>query len=45
MGMVEYEIILGKSFRRSANGTDIPKTVATKKEALDIAKAIAIFNL
>lgn len=45
IGTVEYELGLGMTFRRSANGTDIPKTVATKKEALDIAKAIAIFNL
>lgn len=45
VGTVEYEIILGKTFCRSANGTDIPKTVATKKEVLDIAKAIEIFNL
>lgn len=45
VGTVEYELNLGKSFGRSANGTDIPKTVATKKEVLDIAKTIEIFNL
>ena len=45
VGTMEYELNLGKAFRRSANGTDIPKTAATKKEALDIAKAIGIFNL
>lgn len=45
VGTVEYELNLGKTFCRSANGTVIPKAVATKKEVLDIAKAIEIFNL
>lgn len=45
VGTDEYKLNLGKAFGRSANGTDIPKTVATKKEALDIARAIGIFNL
>lgn len=45
VGTIEYELGLGKTFRRSANGTVIPKAVATKKEVLDIAKAIAVFNL
>lgn len=45
IGTVEYELGLGMTFRRSDNGTVIPKAVATKKEVLDIAKAIEIFNL
>lgn len=45
MGTMEYELSLGKAFGRSANGTVIPKAVATKREVLDIAKAIGIFNL
>lgn len=34
-----------KKFGRSTNGTEIPGRVATKKEALAIAKAIGIFNI
>lgn len=45
MGTMEYELSLGKTFGRSANGTVIPKAVATKREVLDIAKAIGSFNL
>ncbi len=45
IGTVEYDLGLGKTFCRSDNGTVIPKAVATKKEVLDIAKAIKIFNL
>lgn len=35
----------GKIFNKSANGTDVPKTVGTKKEVMEIAKAIGIFDI
>lgn len=44
----EYEyfwVLSNKKFGRSKNGTEIPKQVSTKKEALAIAKAIGIFNI
>lgn len=34
-----------KTFQKSANGTEIPKTVNTKKEVIALAKAIGIFDI
>ena len=41
----EYTWECGKRYAKSANGTEIPSQVATKKEVLAIAKAIGIFEL
>lgn len=43
MGEREYELCDGNKYSKSANGTVIPSRVATKKEVLEILKAIAIF--
>lgn len=43
MGEREYELCDGERYTSSANGTVIPARVATKKEVLEILKAIGIF--
>lgn len=45
VGTDEYELYNAAPFAKSVNGTVVPPSVTTKKEALDIAKTIAIFNL
>ena len=40
----DYELMHGKVYSKSANGTVIPSSVKTKKEVLSIAKSIGIFN-
>lgn len=45
VGTIEYELVRGSSFKKSANGTEIPDAVETKAEVLAIAKQIGIFNL
>lgn len=45
LGTIEYELTHGKTYFKSANGTEIPKCVATKKEVISIAKAIGIFTI
>ena len=44
-GTFYFELVEGKLFRQSANGTVIPKCVQTKAEVLEIVKNIGIFNL
>lgn len=39
------ELLMGGTYSKSANGTIIPKTVKTKREVMDIAKAIGVFNV
>lgn len=39
------EWVLGAAFGQSANGTKIPASVHTKKDAMAIAKAIGMFNI
>lgn len=41
----DYELVRGKVYSKSANGTIIPASVSTKKEVLSIAKAIGIFDI
>lgn len=44
LGQKDYEWCKSsKTFGKSANGTIVPQMVGTKKEVLDIAKAIGIF--
>lgn len=45
VGTTDYELRDGKRYDRSANGTIIPSAVATKKEAVAIAKSIGLFNI
>ena len=45
IGTREYEIAQGQTFKKAMNGTAIPLNVATKKEVLEVAKAIGIFNI
>lgn len=40
-----FWVFSGKMFSKSQNGTEIPRSVRTKKEVLAIAKAIGIFNI
>lgn len=42
---VKYSWVNGQLFGKSANGTEIPKTVGSKKEVMAIAKAIGIFEI
>lgn len=42
-GGTDYELSDGKTYNRSANGTEIPARVATKKEVMDILNKIGIF--
>lgn len=41
----DYFWVFSETFRKSANGTEIPREVHTKKEVLEIAKAIGIFDI
>lgn len=45
VGEWEYELVNGKQYGKSSNGTVIPTQVETKKEVMAIAKAIGIFNI
>ena len=45
LGQRDYRLCDGVTFRKSANGTVIPSTVATKKEVINIINQIGIFNL
>ena len=45
MGQTEWELCEGKTFPKSANGTEIPREVATKKEVMDILCQIGIFQV
>lgn len=36
---------VNKTFKESANGTQIPREVRTKKDAIEIAKQIGIFDI
>lgn len=45
LGMYEPEWCKGKTFAKAANGTEIPAYVGTKREVIEIAKAIGIFNI
>lgn len=40
----DYELVKGKLYSKSSNGTVIPSSVKTKKEVLSIAKSIGIFS-
>ena len=40
----EYEWHWGKRFTQSANGTDIPKWVSTRKDVLEVVDKIGIFE-
>ena len=40
----DYELVEGKTYSKSSNGTVVPSSVKTKKEVLDIAKAIGLFD-
>lgn len=41
----ELRIPLNKCFSESSNGTKIPRDVRTKKDAIEIARAIGIFDI
>jgi len=41
---VEYEWRWGKKYTQSANGTDIPRWVRTKKDVLELVEKIGIFK-
>ena len=43
LGGYTYELAKGITFARSANGTDIPQMLETKKEVLEVMKKIGIF--
>ena len=45
LGEWEYDINYGKCYAKSQNGTVIPTTLKTKKEVIELAKAIGIFNI
>lgn len=45
VGTREYELCNGKCYGKSANGTEIPSRLATKKEVLALVKQIGIFTL
>lgn len=45
MGTVEYELVNGKRYDKSANGTVIPKQLQTKKQVIDLINQIGIFTL
>ena len=44
LGQTEYELSDGKRYTRSANGTEVPARVGTKKEVLRILNDIGIFQ-
>lgn len=43
VGGYDYEWCLGKMFGKSANGTEIPKELKTKKEVIELVNKIGIF--
>lgn len=45
LGGKAYELCNGKQYGKSANGTEIPKSLNTKKEVLALVKSIGIFTL
>lgn len=44
MGVEDYNLAYGR-FGKSANGTVIPKTLGKKREVIELAKSIGIFNV
>ena len=44
MGCEDYSLAYGR-FAKSANGTMIPKTLGNKREVIELAKSIGIFNV
>ena len=44
-GGYDVELTQSKCFCKTINGTDIPKSVATKAEVLSLARKIGIFNI
>ena len=42
-GEIDAELCMGRTFGKSSNGTIIPKSVDTKKEALSLIAQIGIF--
>lgn len=44
-GFDYFWVLSGKMFGKSKNGTEIPREVHTKKEVLEIAKKIGIFEI
>jgi hypothetical protein len=45
LGGKAYELCNGKQYGKSVNGTEIPKSLNTKKEVLALVKSIGIFTL
>lgn len=45
LGGKEYELYNGKQFGKSVNGTEIPKSLNTKKEVLELVNRIGIFTV
>lgn len=45
LGDYEYFWMFSKTFSKSQNGTEIPREVHTKKDVLEIAKKIGIFDI
>jgi hypothetical protein len=43
VGKRDYELCNGKEYRKSLNGTEIPKKIGTKKEVLELIKKIGVF--
>lgn len=44
-GTTEYELCDGKRYGKSANGTEIPRRLGSKKEVLELIRKIGIFKL
>lgn len=44
LGGKAYELCNGKQYGKSANGTEIPKSLKTKKDVLELVNRIGIFN-
>ena len=45
LGGKAYELCNGKQYGKSANGTEIPKSLSTKNEVLALVNRIGIFTL
>lgn len=45
VGETDYMLCDGKQYGRSANGTDIPKRLDTKKEVIALVREIGIFTI
>ena len=45
LGGIDFRWCDGKTYGKSVNGTIIPKTLNTKKEVMELVKAIGIFNI